>query len=141
MLQPAAGDRRAMIWQLVRFLFVGGFLTLLYAVVYSVVIRLPLPMPPNRQLQFGNLCGYLVAMLLGYVMHSRLSFRGHGRRDDVKRTTGRFFIVSLISYGLNAFWTWLFATRLGWEAHTPLIPICLVTPLVTFTLNRKWVFG
>ena len=33
------------------------------------------------------------------------------------------------------------ATRLGWEAHTPLIPICFVTPLVTFTLNRKWVFG
>jgi putative flippase GtrA len=102
---------------------------------------MPLPLPPNRHLQVANLCGYLVAVAIGYLLHSRWSFRGHGRRDDIGRTTSRFFIVSLISLGLNAFWTWLLAAEFEWGRYTPLIPICFVTPVVTFTLNRKWVFG
>ena len=59
----------------------------------------------------------------------------------MRRTTFRFFIVSLVSFALNAFWTWLFATRLGLEKHVPLIPISFVTPAATFLLNRKWVFA
>ena len=130
-----------MIGQLIRFLFVGGFLTLLYAVVYSVVIRLPLPMPPNRQLQFGNLCGYLVAMLLGYVMHSRLSFRGHGRRGNLARTGGRFFAVSLVGLSLNSFWVWLFVEWLDGATWWPMPFMLCVTPLAIFYLNRRWVFA
>lgn len=127
--------------QLLRFLVTGGFLTLLYAVIYSLVIGANLRMAPARHAQLANLSGYLVAMLLGYILHSRFSFQGHGTRDNVRRTTFRFFIVSLVSFGLNAFWTWLFATRLGFEKHVPLIPISFITPLATFTLNRKWVFA
>lgn len=127
--------------QLLRFLVTGGFLTLLYAVIYSLVIGADLPIGAARHAQLANLSGYLVAMILGYTLHSRFSFQGHGTRDNVRRTTFRFFIVSLVSFALNAFWTWLFATRLGLEKHVPLIPISFITPLATFTLNRKWVFA
>lgn len=127
--------------QLLRFLLTGGFLTLLYAGIYSLVIGADLAVPPARHAQLANLAGYLVAMLLGYTLHSRFSFQGHGTRDNAHRTTFRFFIVSLISFALNAFWTWLFATRLGFEKHVPLIPISFITPLATFLLNRKWVFA
>ena len=127
--------------QLVRFLVTGGFLTLLYALIYSLVVGADLPLGPSRQGQLANLAGYLVAMLLGYTLHSRFSFQGHGTRDNIRRTTFRFFIVSLISFALNAFWTWLFATRLGFEKHVPLVPISFITPAATFLLNRKWVFA
>ena len=109
--------------------------------VYSLVVGAALPVSPPRQGQLANLSGYLVAMLIGYVLHSRFSFQGHGRRDNPRRTTFRFFVVSLVSFGLNALWTWLFATKLGFEKHVPLIPISFITPLATFTLNRKWVFA
>jgi putative flippase GtrA len=115
--------------QLLRFLVTGGFLTLLYAVIYSVVIGTAVPVSAARHAQLANFAGYLVAMLLGYTLHSRFSFQGHGTRDNVRRTTFRFFIVSLV------------ATRLGLEKHLPLIPISFITPLATFTLNRKWVFA
>ena len=134
-------EQRQVGLQLGRFLLTGGFLTLLYAGVYSLVVGADWSIGPSRQGQVANLCGYLVAMMLGYLLHSRWSFQGHGRRDNVRRTTFRFFIVSLISLLLNAFWTWLFATQLGLEKHVPLIPISFVTPLVTFTLNRLWVFA
>jgi putative flippase GtrA len=74
-------------------------------------------------------------------MHSRWSFRGHGRRDDPRRTTGRFALVSLISYGLNSFWVWLFTQPLGLGPEWPMLPMLFVTPAVTFVLNRQWVFA
>lgn len=141
MLSRLAPEQREILGQVVRFGLTGGFVTLLYAAIYGLVGEAPLPLPPNRHLQVANLCGYLVAVAIGYLMHSRWSFRGHGRRDDVGRTTSRFFIVSLISLALNAFWTWLLAAEFEWGRYTPLIPICFVTPIVTFTLNRRWVFG
>ena len=80
-------------------------------------------------------------MVTDYILHSRFSFQGHGRRNNARRTVFRFFVVSPVSLGLNALWTWLFATKLGFEKHIPLIPISFVTPIATFTLNRKWVFA
>jgi putative flippase GtrA len=129
---------RALAGQLIRFGLVGGFVTLLYAVVYSSLAKFGIVSP-----QIANFCGYLVAMATGYVLHSRWSFRGHGRRDNPARTTTRFFLVSLVSYGLNALFVFVLtdSMMLGGPWWWPLIPILFVTPLVTFTLNRQWVFG
>ncbi len=124
--------------QLVRFGLVGGFVTGLYALVYSPLAKFEVTSP-----QVANLCGYFVAMVTGYVLHSRWSFRGHGERDNEARTTSRFFIVSLVSLALNALFVFLLTDRMmmGGPWWWPLIPILFVTPLVTFTLNRQWVFG
>ncbi|WP_374131994.1 GtrA family protein [Sphingomonas sp. 28-62-20] len=128
-----AGD---MLGQLVRFAITGGFVTMLYAIVYwplaTYVIH---PMA-------AFVAGYLVALTTGYVLHSRWSFRGHGSRDDIRRTTGRFFAVSLVSFALNGLFTWvLTGPLLHGATWWPLIPIFFFTPLVTFALNRLWVFA
>jgi putative flippase GtrA len=133
-------ERREVLGQLIRYALTGGFVTLLYAIVYSGVLRIALPLPPNLHAQSANLLGYLVAVVLGYFLHSAWSFRGHGSRDSHARTGGRFFIVSLVSLGLNAIWTWLFLAVFHWERHTPLLAICFVTPIIVFWLNRVWVF-
>ena len=133
-----AGALRSLFGQLVRFGLVGGFVTGLYALVYSPLASLELTSP-----QVANLCGYFVAMVTGYLLHSRWSFRGHGERDNVARTTSRFFVVSLVSLGLNALFVFVLtdSAMLNGPWWWPLIPILFVTPLVTFTLNRQWVFG
>ncbi|MGE0180339.1 MAG: GtrA family protein [Sphingomonas sp.] len=123
--------------QLIRFGMVGGFVTGLYALVYSPLAKYEITTP-----QIANLAGYLVAMVTGYVLHSRWSFRGHGSRDNTARTTGRFFIVSLVSLGLNALFVFILTDGRALDGPWwwPLIPILFVTPLVTFSLNRQWVF-
>ena len=123
--------------QLVRFAIAGGFTTALYSAVYS-----PLAGFGITSEQVANIAGYFVAVTTGYVVHSRWSFRGHGTRDNTARTTGRFFLVSLISYGLNTFWVWLLTddAMLAGPWWWPLIPILCLTPLVTFLLSRIWVF-
>lgn len=122
--------------QLVRFGIAGGLATALYTLVYS-----PLAGFKITSEQVANICGYLVAMVSGYVMHSKWSFRGHGA--EAKQTTWRFFVVSLVSLGINSFWVWLLTddAMLHGPWWWPLLPILFVTPLITFALNRFWVFG
>lgn len=122
--------------QLVRFVIAGGLATGVYTLVYS-----PLAAFKITSEQVANLCGYLVAMATGYVMHSKWSFRGHDAQAS--QTTWRFFVVSLVSYGMNSFFIWVFTddAMLAGPWWWPLVPILFVTPLVTFALNRFWVFG
>lgn len=133
-----AGALRALFGQLIRFGLVGGLTTGLYALVYSPLAKFEVTSP-----QIANICGYLVAMVTGYVLHSRWSFRGHGSRDNVARTTSRFFLVSLVSYGLNAMFIFVLtdSRMLDGAWWWPLLPIVFVTPLIIFALNRRWVFG
>lgn len=121
--------------QFVRYAITGFGVTALAAAVYWILATW-LRLPPL----LANLVGYLVAVTLGYVIHSRWSFRGHGRRDDVLRTTRRFFVASLISLAMNSVWVWLLTGWLAGPTWWPILPIMVVTPVAMFWLNRLWVF-
>lgn len=123
-----------MLAQLFRFGITGAFVTALGVGVYVLVVRL-LDWHP----QLGNVLAYVTAMATGYLMHSTWSFRDHGG-ERTHATKAKFFIVSLISYALNAFWVWLFFSWLRLGDLAPIAPMLFVTPLVTFILNRQWVF-
>jgi putative flippase GtrA len=122
--------------QLFRFAVAGGITTALYTLVYS-----PLAKYRVTSEQVANLAGYLVAMLAGYLIHSRWSFRGHGA--DVRQTTIRFFLVSLVSYAINTGWVFVLTddAMLAGPWWWPLVPVLFVTPFVIFLLNRLWVFA
>ena len=122
--------------QLVRFGLVGGFVTILGVVVYWVPATFFGVAP-----LVANLLAYAVAMALGYVLHSRVSFKDHGSRDNVAKRTGRFFIVSLVSLGLNSLFVGILTGPLDGPTWWPVIPMVFVTPMVTFYLNRQWVFA
>ena len=123
-----------MLLQLTRFIISGALVTALGVGVYAFV-ALVLRWYP----QLGNFLAYAVAVATGYVIHSRWSFRGHGGERD-HRTRVRFIIVSLISYALNSWWVWLITKPLHLSPAWPMLPMVFVTPVVTFTLNRQWVF-
>lgn len=124
-----------MLSQLIRFGLVGGAVTALGAGAYLVAAYAGVaPL-------LANVLAYVVAMAAGYVLHSRVSFRGHGNRDNPGRRTIRFVTVSLISFALNSLFVWLLTGPLGGALWWPVVPMLFVTPLVTFNLNRRWVFA
>lgn len=129
-------DRAALFAQLVRYGVTGGFVTLLAVAVYWILAT-PLGVAPL----LANLAGYLCAVAAGYLIHSRWSFRGHGRRGNLARTGGRFILVSLVSLALNSLFVWALTGPMGGPTWWPILPMVFVTPLVTFALNRLWVFG
>ena len=131
--------------QLMRFGIAGGMTTAIYAVVYwPIATFMPglLDVTRGAWPMVGNVLGYVAAMLSGYMLHSRWSFRGHGERGNLAKTGGRFFAVSLVSFVLNSGFVWvLTGPWVHGPTWWPLIPIIFVTPLITFALNRLWVFS
>jgi putative flippase GtrA len=128
--------RNELIGQLVRYGISGVGVTLFFSIVYEAVLRISSLGP-----LWANTIGFLWAVVVGYVIHSRWSFRDHGTRDAPIRSTTRFLIVNLAGFALNSFWVWLIAKRMGLSPHLPLVPIVLITPWLSFWLNRRWTFG
>jgi putative flippase GtrA len=130
-----SGEHREMAGQLVRYGLTGGLASIVNIGVYHMLAAGG--MDPNLAWTFG----FLAAVLVGYVVHSRWSFRGHGRRDNLARTGGRFFAVSLVSFALNQLWVWLLVRHFALPLWSPYPLVLGVTPLIVFSLNRRWVFA
>jgi putative flippase GtrA len=75
-------EHEALLGQFVRYGLTGGLTTIVNIGVYWILAARG--MDPNLAWAFG----YVAAVLVGYVVHSRWSFRGHGRRDNIVRTGG-----------------------------------------------------
>lgn len=121
--------------QLMRYALTGGLASIVNIGVYWFLAAGGLD--PN----LAWTVGFLAAVAVGYVVHSRWSFRGHGRRDNLKRTGGRFFAVALVSFALNQLWVWLLVQHFALPLWSPYPLVLVVTPLIIFALNRKWVFA
>lgn len=133
---PLSPDTRVLAAQFIRYGITGGFVTLLGVAGYSLVAS-QLHWPPL----LATFLAYVISGTTGYVLHSRFSFRGHGRRDNLLRTGGRFFLGSLVSYGLNSLFVWILTGPLAGPWWWPVPVMIFVTPVIVFVLNRKWVFA
>ena len=134
MLSLLHPDRRQLLGQLARFAMSGAAATALGVGVYAMV-ALVLRWHP----QLGNFLAYAIAVATGYFMHSTWSFKDHGA-ERTHATKFRFVVVSIISSALYSCWVWLLYSHLKLGREAPIAPMLFVTPLVTFALNRQWVF-
>ena len=132
--RPARAERIELFAQLLRYAVTGGLASVVNIGVYWVLAARGLD--PNAAWTIG----FAAAVIVGYVVHSRWSFRGHGRRDNLARTGGRFVAVSLVSFAANQLWVWLLVRHFGLPLWAPYPPVLLVTPFLVFWLNRRWVF-
>jgi putative flippase GtrA len=129
-------ERMVLLGQVIRFGLTGLLLTLLVAGAYWAVAEFT-GIDPLLSMTLV----YLTFTGVGYLLHSRWSFKGHGDRDNAGLRTTRFFVVNTLGFVVNQFFVWLLTKYLGGPVWWPVIPVIFVTPVLTFTLNRKWVFG
>lgn len=120
--------------QLVRFALVGFFLAGIYSAIYWYLATFV--MPPVLAVAIA----FLVAVSIGFVLHSRWSFKGHGKRED-KRMKIKFLAVQSSGFLLNEAFTWILTGPMNGPTWWPLVPAIFVTPLATYVLNRQLVFG
>ena len=120
--------------QLVRFGLVGFSLAGVYSAIYwylATYVMTPV---------LAVVVAFLVSVSIGFVLHSRWSFRGHGRRED-NRLKIKFLLVQASGFLMNEVFTWVLTGPLvHGPTWWPLIPAIFVTPLATFALNRQLVF-
>jgi putative flippase GtrA len=126
----------ALIGQIFRFGLTGGLLTVLVAGGYWLLATFA-GVEPMLALTLS----YLAVTPLGYLIHSRWSFRDHGSRDRPAARAIRFFTVNTSGFLLNQLFVFVLVKQMGGPIWWSVIPILLVTPIVTFLLQRQWVFG
>jgi putative flippase GtrA len=119
--------------QLVRFAIVGFSLAALYSAIYWYLATYY--MPPV----VAVVIAFLVSVSIGFVLHSRWSFRGHGKREDHAMKV-KFLAVQSSGFVLNEIFTWVLTGPMHGPTWWPLIPAIFVTPMATFILNRHLVF-
>ncbi len=121
-------------FQLVRFALVGFFLAGIYSAIYwylATFVMLPV---------LAVVIAFIVAVSIGFVLHSRRSFKGHGKRED-RQMKIKFFAVQGSGFVLNEAFTWVLTGPMNGPTWWPLVPAIFITPLATYMLNRQWVFG
>jgi putative flippase GtrA len=129
-------DHHEILGQLIRFGVTGIALTVLVAAGYWMLATW-FGVEPMLSLTLN----YILFTGLGYLAHSRFSFRGYGSRDNAHVRTVRFFAVNGIGFLVNQFFVWLLVRQMDGPTWWPVLPILFFTPLLTFALNRRWVFA
>lgn len=129
-------SNRGLSGQILRYGISGGLLTVFYSAIYwTMAARLSVPA------LIANTIAFLLTLAAGWLIHSRWSFRGHGRRERPRIAHARFLLINLAGYALNSFWVWLIVVRLDGSVPLSLLPIVLITPWLMFWLNRRWTFA
>jgi putative flippase GtrA len=127
---------RTLAVQLLRYGVVGVGVTLFQIAIYNLLIG-----AGHQKPLVANTLATIAAMCVGYTIHSRFTFSGHGNRESEWRAIYRFIITNgIVGFAVNSFWVWLFTTALHLSPHWPSVPMFCVTPAILFLLNRMWVF-
>jgi putative flippase GtrA len=129
-------DRRAMLVQLLRYGFAGLLITLAVAASYWAITDFA---GIDPMISFTIV--FVVFSLISYVTHGEFSFRGHGTRDQHHIRMGRFLAVNVLGYLVNQGFIWLLVKQLHGPTWWPTIPMVCLTPLLTFTLHRRFVYA
>ena len=119
--------------ELVRFGIVGLSLAVVYSAIYWYLATYF--MPPV----VAVVIAFLVSVSIGFVLHSRWSFRGHGKREDHAMKV-KFLAVQTSGFLLNEIFTWVLTGPMHGPTWWPLIPAIFFTPMATYLLNRQLVF-
>jgi putative flippase GtrA len=122
-------------WQVLRFGISGLALTALVSAVYYFQVTYT-SIAPAIALTLAT----VGASVIGYFVHANFSFRAHGMRDNPSRRFVRFLVTNGLGYLLNLAFVFALIDLMGLPEWTPVIGFCLVTPMVSFLLNRHWVF-
>lgn len=121
--------------QFIRFVVAGGFVTFLSAAIYWLLTHQDIANPVT-----ANAIAHMTGLVVAYFIHGLWSFAGHGTAIYDPAAITKFATVSLTGFALNNLWIWLTTTLAGGPDWAPIPLMVSVTPVVSFLLNRFWVF-
>jgi len=129
-------ERRTVVLQLVRYALAGFAITLLVAGSYWAITDL---LHVDPMISFTLV--FIVFSVISYVTHGEFSFKGHGERDRHHIRLSRFLAVNILGFLINQGFIWLLVKQLAGPTWWSTIPMVFVTPLITFSLHRRFVYA
>ena len=135
-LQKIDPDRRTVLVQLIRYGFAGLVITLAVAGSYWAITEL---LHIDPMISFTIV--FIFFSVISYVTHGEYSFKDHGTRDQHHIRMSRFLAVNVLGYLVNQGFIWVLVKQMDGPTWWSVIPMVFVTPLLTFTLHRRFVYA
>jgi len=125
--------------QLIRYLIVGGLTTALNYAVYAAVFLLIRGTPADYQI--ANAAAFVVAVAFAYFANKKAVFfsKTTGARDTA-REAGSFFLMRLISYGVEAGLMALLVGVLRVGELVAKVPVNVVIVLLNYVFSKLFIF-
>jgi len=129
------GPERGLTGEALRYVVSGIGLAALYSAVYwTLAARFGVPV------LIANTVAFAVNLIAGWTLHSRWTFAGRRTNGPAPAAYAGYFAINAASYGLNSLWVWTIVDHLHGSVALSIIPVVTVTPVLTFLLNRAWIF-
>ena len=129
-------ERRAVAVQMLRYAIAGGLITLAAAASYVAIAEVG---------GIDPMASYTIVFLffsvVSYLAHGAFTFKGHGTRDRHHVRGTRFVAINVLGFVVNQGFVWYLVKHLGGPTWWPTVPMVLFTPLLTFALHRRFVYG
>lgn len=122
------------IQQIASFGLVGLIVTLVNIVIYWIGAE-SLGADPN----LAWCAGFAVAVVLGFVLQRRFVF-APAQQVSALASGSRYLAVALLAFAVNSFWVWFTVTWMDLPTWAPVPLTIFATPVMTYLLNRYWVF-
>ena len=117
---------------LLRFGIAGVLVTLIHVASFALAIEVGHIAPVA-----ANAGAFVIAFIVGFNLHGRWTFRtrAHARRIV------HYLLVALVGLSLNSALMYAAVDIAHWSPYVGVALCIVVTPLVTYTLSRYWVFA
>lgn len=121
--------------EFIRFGLVGGAATLVHAAIYTALISWTAVAP-----QLANLIAFLSALGISAFGHHHFTFRANEGKRSFSASSWRLGVTAILGYLLNASFVFIVEDVLEADSRLAVIPMILITPVVTYAINKGWVF-
>ena len=117
--------------EIIAFGFVGGLATITHyfcALISHEWLQLPL--------YIANLTGYLCAVGMSFIGHSKLTFQVNMSHSLFRR----FILMSVATFGFSELLLWSLESGLQLPARIVMLAVVFTIPVISYLLNRFWVY-
>ena len=122
--------------ELIRYIIVGGLTTLLNAAVYWLLSGVF-----SVHYQIANAIAFVIAVVFAYIANKKAVF--HTKTEDAldtAREAGSFFLMRLISYGVEAGLLELLVKGLSVDELLAKIPVMVIIVILNYVFSKLYIF-
>ena len=123
--------------EIIRYLVVGGLTTLLNIVVFAIGVLIT----GESSYMAWQVIAFIVAVIFAYYANKHAVFHSKTEsRQDAAREAGSFFLMRIISFGLETLMLWLLVDKMGVLSIIAKVPITFIVIVLNYIFSKMFIF-
>lgn len=124
-------------WELIKFSFVGGIMTILNIYLLSVFVE-----KLHINYLWGNVIAYTIVVIISYFINFFITFKQEKLTlNEQLIKLSKYLVMKLILLGLDSICLYILVDKLGVNLYLSKIILTIIFTLVSFTFSKNIIIG